>query len=206
MRSHLSLTPIICLALGFSCIAQSTETRQPERRPFEINGAPIKDLARELSQICQSGQAGSVSDKFRVMASFKIDPDGSIAKESIRLVGSSGSMVIDEKTIQMLWMIGESHAFGVLSSMSPNTLELQADDGEVKVSITSFAPTPEQAKTKVTQLKFLLKLVAAQQKTKNPVVSELLSLVALKADDNRFVLEIPVSRARAAEILQNLVK
>src|SRR5215475_12005860 len=185
MRSPLSLTPIVCLALVSACIAQSAATSQSGHRPLEINVTPLKDLVRELIQICQTGQAGSGADSFRVVASFKVDPDASIPRESIRMLHSSGSMFIDKKALEILWMIGESHAFGYLSSMSSNAIELQADDRDAKLSITSVAPTPEEAKTNVTQLNFLLKIVAAQQKTKNPLVSELLSHVALKADDNR---------------------
>ena len=168
----------------------------------EINVAPIKDVARELYRMCQSGQLDLGSGNFSVMASFKIDPDGSIPLASIHLIHSSGSKMMDKGTIEILWRIGESHAFGPLSSLSSSTIELRVEDSEIKLSALSFAPTPEEAKAKVTQVSFLLKLVGELQRTKNPMVSELLSHLVLKADNNRIDAYITVRRSHAVEMLR----
>jgi hypothetical protein len=110
--------------------------------------------------------------------------------------------MVDTKGIEVLWRLGESRALGPLSSLSSNTIELRVNDTVTKLSITSFAPTAEEAKTKVTQLSFLLKLVGAQQKTKNPMVSELLSHLVMKADNKRIDADMTVPKARASQMMQ----
>jgi hypothetical protein len=137
------------------------------------------------------------------MASFKILPDGSIPVSSIKILKSSGSKTLDKRSIEILWRLGESHALGPLSSLSSNTIELKVSDAVTRLSITSFAQTPEEASAKVTQLSFLLKLVGAQQKTKNPMVAELLSHLVMKADNKRIDADMTVPRARASEMMQN---
>jgi hypothetical protein len=190
------LSVFICIALCSPCIAQSTDAQSAKAQFGEINVAPIKDMAHEMYQMCRANQVDLPSGDFKAMAAFKIEPDGSIAKESIRLIHSSGSMVMDKKTIEMLWCIGQSHAFGPLSPLSSSTIELQVDDVEIKLSLTGFAPAPEEAKAKVTQLSLLMKLVGAQQRSRNPIVSELLGRLVLKADNNRIDAEIRLPRAR----------
>jgi hypothetical protein len=167
----------------------------------EINVTPIKDIVGELYQMYQSGQL-DLGDNYSIMASFRIVPDGSIPKESIKIIHQSGSKVIDTKAVEVLWSLGESHALGPLSSLSSNTIELRVNETVTKLSITSFAPTPEEAKAKVTQLSFLLKVVGAQQKTKNPMVAELLSHLVMKADNKRIDADMTVPRARASEMMQ----
>jgi len=168
----------------------------------EINVTPIKDIVGELYQMYQAGQLDLPSDNYSIMASFRIVPDGSIPRESIRILHSSGSKIIDKKAIEVLWRLGESHALGPLSSLSSNTIELRVNDAVTKLSITSFAQTPEEATAKVTQLRWLLRLVGAQQKTKNPMVSELLSHLVMKADNKRIDADMTVPRARSTEMMQ----
>jgi hypothetical protein len=168
----------------------------------EINVEPIKGIIGELYQMSQSGQL-ELGDNYSIMASFRILPDGSIPIESIHILHSSGSKIVDKKALEVLWRLGESRALGPLSSLSSNTIELRVDDTLTKLSITSFAPSPEEAKTKVTQLSFLLGMVAKLQKTKNPMVSELLSHLVMKADNKRIDADMTVSRARSSEMMQN---
>jgi hypothetical protein len=181
MRSHFILVPIICVALAFAGIARSTEAKSAKLQSGEINVAPIEDIARELHQMWQSGQLDLGHD-YGVMASFRILTDGSIPKESIRILHSSGSKLIDTKTLELLWRLGESQALGALASLSSNILEVRVSDTAAKLSITSFAQTAKEARFKVSQLSFLLKLVGVQQRSKNPMVSELLSHLVLKAE------------------------
>ena len=168
----------------------------------DINVTPIKDIVGELYQMYQSGHL-DVGDNYSIMASFRILPDGSIPKESIHILHGSGSEIVDRKAIEVLWRLGESHALGPLSSLSSNTIELRVNDTVTRLSITSFAPTAEEAQTKVTQLSFLLKTVGALQKSKNPMVSELLSHLVMKADNKRIDADMTVSRARSSEMMQN---
>ena len=180
--------------------AKAAQTK-PSSSFGEINVEPIKDIVRDLYQMYQSGQL-DLGDNYSIMASFRILPDGSIPKESIHIVHSSGSKMVDTKGMEVLWRLGESRALGPLSSLSSNTIELRVNDTVTKLSITSFAPTAEEAKTKVTQLSFLLKLVGAQQKTKNPMVSELLSHLVMKADNKRIDADMTVPKARASQMMQ----
>ena len=181
--------------------AKAGQTK-PASQFGEINVQPIKDIVGELYKMYQSGEL-DLGDNYSIMASFRIIPDGSIPRESIKVIHSSGSKLVDRKALDVLWSLGESRALGPLSSLSSNTIELRVSDTATKLSITSFAPTAEEAKTKVTQLSFLLKLVGAQQKSKNPMVSELLSHLVMRADNKRIDADMTVPRARASEMMQN---
>ena len=199
MRSHFILIPIISVALASPCIGQSTEAKSANVQSGEINVALIKDTVRELYQMCHSGQL-DVPDNYSIMVSFRILPDGSIPRESIHVLHSSGSRLIDKKALEILLRMGESHALGPVSALSSNTIELLVNHTVARLSMTSFAPTAEEAQAKVTQLRFLLKLVAAQLKSKHPMFSESLSHLVLKADNKRVDVEITIRcGARAAE-------
>lgn len=206
MRIHQFVTTIFCLGLASSCLAQATDSKSPNPPAVEINAAPIKDLAAELFRMCQSGQPDLPSDNSSVMASFKVDPDGSMPIDSIRIVRSSGSKAIDKKAIEILWRMSESHAFVPLSLLSSNTIEFKGDKSAIKLAMAGFASTAEEAQTKATQLSFLLKTVAVLQKAKakNPLVSELFSHLVIKSDGNRIDAEITIPCDRAAELLRQL--
>src|SRR5262249_29208203 len=135
--------------------------QSPNVQSGQVGVAAAQDLVRELYQMYQSGQF-DLGDNYFLMASFRILRDGSIPKESIHIIHSSGSRSIDKKTFELLWRLGESHALRPLFSLSSNTIELLVSDTVVKLAMTSFAPTAEEAQTRVTQLRFLLKLLAAR--------------------------------------------
>jgi len=183
--------------------AQASASPTPDKsKSFgEINIAPIRDIVGKLYNMYLSGDL-ALADQFKIMVSFKIDPDGSIPKSSIHVIKSSGSRVLDENALEILWRLGESHALGPLSSLSSNTIELDVNDNQTKLSITSFAVSPEEAAQKAQSISFMLKIVAYSQKTKNPAVAELLSHLTVKADNKRIDAIMTVPKSRATEMMR----
>jgi hypothetical protein len=182
--------------------AKAAETKDKSKSFGEINIAPIRDIVSKLYNMYLSGDL-TLADNFKIMVSFKIDPDGSIPRSSIHIIKSSESKVVDENALEILWQLGESHALGPLSSLSSNTIELDVNENNTKLSITSFAATQEDASAKATSISFMLKVVAATQKTKNPAVWELLSHLTVKADNKRVDATMIVPKARASEMMKS---
>ncbi|HLG17270.1 MAG TPA: TonB C-terminal domain-containing protein [Blastocatellia bacterium] len=164
----------------------------------EINEAPLKDLIGQVYSLYLAGNT-DVTDKFSVMASFKIEPDGSIS--NIVITKSSGSKIVDEKAKEILWTLGQSHAVGPLHKLSSATIRLDLNESIARLTITAFAPTPEEARGQAQQLNLLLAIVRLTQKSKSPDVAELLSLFKIKSEGNRVDADLTVSRARASEMM-----
>jgi hypothetical protein len=182
--------------------AKAAETKDKSKSFGEINIAPIRDIVSKLYNMYLSGDL-TLADNFKIMVSFKIDPDGSIPRSSIHVIKSSESKVVDENALEILWQLGESHALGPLSSLSSNTIELDVNESATKLSITSFAATPEEAASEAQRISFMLKIVAYSQKTKNPAVAELLSHLTVKADNKRIDAIMTVPKARATEMMKS---
>ena len=132
------------------------------------------------------------------MLSFKIKPDGSLA--DIRILKSSGAKAVDEKAAAVLWTIGESHALGSLSSLTSNSIRLDLNETTAKLTITSFAPTIEEAEKKASDLKGLFFVLRMTQK--NPDIAALIGLAKINRVNNRIDADLTVSRARAAELMR----
>jgi hypothetical protein len=202
MRIHLILSTIICTTLTSHCFGQSqdaTATKPPIR---EINVTPIKDLAGQLVQTCGSSESDLASADSGVIVAFDVAPDGQIPADSIRIVRSSGSKTVDTKTIEILWRAGQAHVLGPLSPLSHHAMSFRIHDGVTQLSLSSQAATAEEAKAKATQFGLILKVIGLSQKTKNPIVSELLSNVTVTTNDERINSVISISCARAAEMLK----
>jgi len=202
MRIYLIMSTIIWTAVASHCFAQSQDATASKPPAQEINVRPVKDLAGQLVQSCQSGEPDLASADSGVVISFKVAPDGLIPVDSIKIEHSSGSKAVDKTTVEILWRLGESHVLGLISRLSPHTLSFRIHDGVTQLSLISQAATPEEAKAKAKELGFLLKVLGLSQKTKNPIVSELLSNVAVTTNDERINSVISMSCARAAEILR----
>lgn len=182
--------------------AKAAEDKEKSKSFGEINIAPIKDIVGKLYGMYQSGEL-TLADNFKIMLSFRIDQDGSIPRSSVKLITSSGSKVVDENAMEILGALGASHALGPLSSLSSNTIELDVNDQFTRLSITSFAPTPEEAAQKAQSISFMLKIVRYNQKDKNPAVAELLSHLVIKADNKRVDADMTVPKGRAQEMMKN---
>ncbi|HYL99955.1 MAG TPA: hypothetical protein VEZ90_13455 [Blastocatellia bacterium] len=168
----------------------------------EINVAPIKDIIGNLYAMYQAGNLDVPQNGFSIMCSFKIAPDGSIPRESIHVIKTSKSKVVDTNALEILWQLGQSHALGPLSSLSSNTIELDLNDQVAKVTITSFAQTPDDAKQKVQSLNFLLGVLKYAQKSKNPMVAELLDHLKLTYDNKRINADMTVPKSKATVMME----
>jgi hypothetical protein len=165
----------------------------------EINEAAIKDMVGKIYSLYKAG--GLSLEDFTVMASFKIDPDGSMPRSSIVLTKKSSDPQKNNFALQILWLIGESHALAPLSPLSSNSVEFEINGDRVSLTITGFAPTPEWAKQKASELKILFWVMSKAQK--NSSAAELLSLVKINSMNNRMSLDLTVSRERASQIMRD---
>jgi flagellar motor protein MotB len=184
-----------------AALAKAAEDKEKSKNFGEINIAPIKDIVGKLYNMYQSGDL-TLADSFKIMVAFKIDPDGSIPRSSIHIIKSSGSKVVDDNALEILWQLGESHALGPLSTLSSNTIALDVNDQVTRLSITSFAPTPEEAAKKAESISFMLRIVRATQQKKNPAVAELLSHLVVKADNKRVDADMTVPKERTQEMMK----
>jgi hypothetical protein len=164
----------------------------------EINEAPIKDTVATLYALFQAGGLDIPEMKFSVMAGFKVEPDGSLS--NIHIKRHSESKVIDEKALEILWKIGESHALGPVSDLTSATISLDVTEDIARLRITAFAPTPEIAKAKADMLGVLF--WALRMKEKSPDIGQLLSLIKVKSDGKRVDTDLVVPRAKAAEMMR----
>src|SRR5262249_45530776 len=183
--------------------AKEAEAKKAGSSQFgDINVTPMKDIIGKIYDMTQAGEVDLHLTDFTMMASFKIDADGTIPASSIKLMKSSGSSEVDRLGKRVIFMLGESGALKPLSILSSNTIKLEINDTYARLSITSFAPTPEDASRLASQIGFLLGAVRFGQRNKNPAVAELLSHLTLKSDNKRVDADLRVSRARAAELMQ----
>jgi len=178
--------------------AQKDETKPPSGQFGAINVAPIKDMLGKIHDLYKAGALDLKDSNFSVMAGFKIERNGSLSH--IRLLQSSGSKTIDNNAIELLNMIGESHALAPLSNLSSDTIRLDLTPVLARLTITGFAPTSSAAKDEASTLNDALALWRFAQKAKSADNAELLSLLRVRSDNNRVDADLSVSRSRAAEM------
>jgi hypothetical protein len=164
----------------------------------EINETALKDIVGKIYSTYKAGDLGT--EDFTVMASFKIDPDGSMPRSSIVLTKKSSDPQKNNFALQVLWLIGESHALAPLSPLTSNSVEFELNGERARLVITGFAPTPEWAKQKASELRLLFFAMRFAQKNSN--AAELLSLVKINAMNNRMSLDLTVSRERASAMMR----
>lgn len=169
----------------------------------EINLNPIKDMAGELYALYKAGELELGPElNFSMMATFKIKPDGSVSNFSI--VKNSPSKKVDLKALELLHMLGESHALSALKDLSSGSIKLDLNDNVAKLTITAFAATADEAKKRAQVLNFLFAGIRMVQKNKgNNDVAELLSMLKVRSDNNRLDADLTVPRARANEMFRN---
>jgi hypothetical protein len=166
----------------------------------ELNLAPIKDLVGKIYSLHEAGQLDIQETKFTVMVGFKVEKDGSIS--NLKVIKGSGSKMIDKYSTEILWNIGESHALGPLASISSSTIQLELDDKMARLTITGFAPSAEEAKELATRINTLFKFLAWNNKSTNPAIAELMSLVKVTSDNKRINASLAISRDRASVLMQ----
>lgn len=183
--------------------ANKTEEEPKEEPPVdppkfgEINEAPIKDLIGKVYKLYQTGQLDVNEAGFTVMASFKVNCDGTIS--NIKVVETSGNAVIDDTARQVLHLIGESRAVGALCKLTSNTISLDLNDKHVRLHITSFAETPRIASEQASFLNNVAFLAKLAQKGDT---AELLSQLKVTPNNKRIDADLTLTRARATEMMQ----
>ncbi|HSB08460.1 MAG TPA: hypothetical protein VLM38_03030 [Blastocatellia bacterium] len=179
--------------------AKLAAEKKPVPKEFgEINEAPIKDTVGKLYELYQAGGLDVPDMKMSMMAGFKVEPDGSLS--NIHMIKKSPSKLVDQKALEILWNIGESHALGPVSDLSSATISLDVSDDIARLRITAFAQTPEIAKAKSDLLNVLF--WALRMKEKSPDIAQLLSLIKVRNDGKRVDTDLIVPRAKAAEMLR----
>jgi hypothetical protein len=163
-----------------------------------INEAPIVDIIRKVYAIYKDGNLDIQTLNFSVMATFKIERDGSLS--NIKLIKSSGSKIIDENAVAILWQIGESHALRPISDLTSNSIRLDLTEDMTRLTITSFASSPKVAKEKAELLNSLFWLMRLAQK--NSVTAELVSLIKVTSSNNRVDADMTISRQRADQMMR----
>jgi hypothetical protein len=136
---------------------------------------------------------------FSMMATFNFEPDGSISK--INLVKKSPSKKVDLKALELLHLIGESHALKPLKDLTSGSIKLDLNEDVARLTITAFANTADDAKAKATLLNqafFFLRMTGTSKD-----VAQLLSMLRVRADNKRLDADLTVPRARANEMFKN---
>ena len=182
---------------------KAAEAKAAEAKPgasFEFNEAALKDVVGKIYVLYQAGGLDVDVTNFSVMLGFKIEPDGSLSH--IRILKSSGSKNVDNKAADVLWTLGESHALGTLSKLTSNSIRLDLNETLARLTITSFAPSVDEAQQKAKELNSLFFFLRLAQKAKNPEVAELLALARITSSNNRIDANLTLSRARATELMR----
>jgi hypothetical protein len=183
--------------------AEQAKTEKESDKPTqfgEINEAPIKDVVGKIYALYSGGGLDIDLTNFSVMAGFKIERDGSLS--AIRIIKSSGNRFIDEKALEILWNLGESHALGPISNLTSNSIRLDLNETTARLTIVGFAPNPDDAKKKADLLNSLFSALRWLRAKSSPEVAELVSLIKVKNSGNRLVADLTVSRARASELMR----
>jgi len=165
---------------------------------------PIKEILSKVLDICNSGRPDPALNSFSVAVSFEVAADGSIPTSTIKIVKTSGSVTIDKTAHEVLSLLGESHLLDMLGGRRPDTLEIKLADNTSHLAVGFLASTAEEARSKSDTFRFMLGVVKFAQKARDPLLSELLDHVTLKAEDKTITADLALPCSRASEMLQML--
>ncbi|HJQ22492.1 MAG TPA: hypothetical protein VKA60_01165 [Blastocatellia bacterium] len=167
-----------------------------------INEAAIKDMIAKMFESYKNGELDA--GNYAVRLGFRINCDGSMPRESIRLLPWDKATPPDPKkenlAKQILWLIGESHAVGSLCQFSSNSIDFEMNDEITRLSITGFGPTPEWTNEKAMQLKTLFLGISLLKG--NTDTGQLAKLVKIHTTSKRLDLDLTISRERANEMMR----
>ncbi|HVG20930.1 MAG TPA: hypothetical protein VNI02_17915, partial [Blastocatellia bacterium] len=164
-----------------------------DMKKVEINEKPLKEIIGKVYDQYKAGAIDLEVMNFVIMASFKIEPDGSLS--NIKILQGSGSKVIDDSGMALLHAISESHALQLFASLSSGTIRFELTQNLARLTVTAFAPNAGEAQKYADTLGavvFLSKL----KPDLTPETKELLSLLKIKTVDQRINAEMATSRAR----------
>ncbi len=181
---------------------KTDEAKKPEEKAKfgEINEAPIKDILGKVYTMVKVGFAKVDTTNMSLMLSYKIEKDGSIT--NIIVKKSSGNTYIDTQAKAVLWNLGESHALAPLHVLSSNTIQLDLTEKIARLSITGFAPSPEEAGVLARDLNGLFTLMRAFRKNSSPDVAELLAHMKVTSTGKRVDADLTISSDRAGELMK----
>jgi small basic protein len=194
--------------------AKEKETQQKAEEPkTEASGAPTAEEIKKLefNESALKGIVGKAYERYKkqglnletmnfsIMASFKIERDGTLSNRKI--VESSGSDVIDDYGLELLHAISESHALGLFASLTSGTIRFDLNPNTARLTVTAFAPSSGEAENYAVLLKGAIMASLYMKKDLLPETKELLSLVRIKTDNKRINAEMTTSRARATEMM-----
>ncbi|HEX8092020.1 MAG TPA: hypothetical protein VF762_24435 [Blastocatellia bacterium] len=169
-----------------------------DMKRVEINEKPLKEIIGKVYDQYKAGGIDLEVMNFVIMASFKIEPDGSLSH--IKILQGSGSTVIDDSGRALLHAISESHALQLFASLSSGTIKFELTQSLARLTVTAFATDAGEAQKYADTLSavvFLSKL----KPDLTPETKELLSLLKIKTVDQRINAEMTTSRARATEMM-----
>ncbi|MBI3652855.1 MAG: TonB C-terminal domain-containing protein [Acidobacteria bacterium] len=181
--------------------AEAQKTNEAPAKFGEINEAPIKDILGKVYNMYQIGFAKVDVTNLSLMLSFNVEKDGTIS--NIKTMRSSGNNYIDTQAKAILWNLGESHALGPLSVLTSNTIKLDLTEKMARLSITGFAPTPDDAVRLARDLNGLFTLMRAFRKNSSPDVAELLSHMKVTSTGKRVDADLTISSDRAGEMMKS---
>jgi hypothetical protein len=164
---------------------------------IEINETPLKEIIGKVYDKYKAGGIDLTVMNFTVMATFKIESNGTLS--NTKITQSSGSKVLDDSAMALLYAISESHALGIFSSLSSGSIRFDLTQDIARLTITAFAPSASQAETYATLLRGVALISGFKQE--NPDTKELLSLLKIKTNDKRIDAELMTSRARATQMM-----
>ena len=169
-----------------------------ELKKVEINEKPLKEIIGNVYGQYKNGGIDIEVMNFTIMASFKIEPDGSLTNRKI--IQSSGSKVIDDSGMALLHAISESHALSLFASLSSGTIRFELNQNIARLTVTAFAPSSGEAQKYADALGAIV-FLSKLKPDLTPETKELLSLLKIKTVDQRINAEMATSRARATEMM-----
>jgi flagellar biosynthesis GTPase FlhF len=180
--------------------AKPDEAKKPGA--IELNETAIKDIVAKVYALYNTGFLQVDVKNLDLVLTFKIEPDGSVARSSIQVAKSSGNNYVDRQAKELLWILGESHIFGATSKLTSMSIALTLTEKYAKLAIVGFAPSPDQADTMAKGLNFLL-FALRQKKGSSAEMTELLSQMKVRSMNNRVEANLILSSDRAGELLKN---
>jgi hypothetical protein len=165
----------------------------------EINERPLKEIVGKVYDQYKAGGIDLEVMNFAIMASFKIEPDGSLSQ--VKLLQKSGSKVIDDAGLALIHAVSESHALQIFSSLSSGTIRFELTQSTARLTVTAFAPSAGEAQ-KYADVLGAIVLLSKLKPDLAPETKELLSLLKVKPADQRISAEMTTSRARASEMMR----
>jgi hypothetical protein len=156
-----------------------------------------------LKEAIQATVARFRRDKISLPANFSLALTFNISEKgeavNLSIIQSSGLKKIDEAAAEILRRAGDLGVLGLLNVSGSIRTTLELGPASAHFLIAWPLADEQQSLDKATRLSFLLKLVAAQQRKKNPAIGEALGLIRCGADGKMVVVEMTAPRDRWSE-------